>query len=152
VVMLDDILIDDAGIFPYGREHATHALMGRFGNVLLMNGEVDYRLDVKRGDVVRFFLTNVSNTRVFNLSFDGGVTKVIGSDVGLYEREARVESVVIAPAERYIVEVLYEEPGTHAVTNRIQAIDHYLGVFRPEVDTLGAVVVDTARAAKSHRG
>jgi FtsP/CotA-like multicopper oxidase with cupredoxin domain len=151
VVVLDDLLIDEAGIIPYGRGRATHALMGRFGNVLLMNGEADYRLAAKRGDVVRFFLTNVSNTRVFNLSFDGGVTKVIGSDVGLYEREALVESVVIAPAERYIVEVLYDEPGTHTITNRIQAIDHYLGVFRTEVDTLGTVTVDAAETAESHR-
>jgi FtsP/CotA-like multicopper oxidase with cupredoxin domain len=151
VVLLDDILIDEAGIIPYGKDRATHALMGRFGNVLLMNGETDYRVDVRRGDVVRFFLTNVSNTRVFNLSFDGGVTKVIGSDIGLYEREALVESVVISPAERYIVEVLYDEPGEHTITNRIQAIDHYRGVFQTQVDTMGAVVADEEGTAESHR-
>lgn len=39
VITLDDVLIDDVGLFPFGREHATHALMGRFGNVLLVNGE-----------------------------------------------------------------------------------------------------------------
>jgi FtsP/CotA-like multicopper oxidase with cupredoxin domain len=151
VVMLDDLLIDDAGLFPYGLETATHALMGRFGNVLLMNGEASYTLDAKRGDVVRFFLTNVSNTRVFNISFDGARTKVIGSDVGKYEREAFVESVVIAPAERYIVEVLFDSAGERTITNRIQAIDHYRGEFRPQVDTMGFVRVAAEPGAESHR-
>ena len=151
VIMLDDLLIDDAGLFPYGLETATHALMGRFGNVLLMNGEASYSLDAKRGDVVRFFLTNVSNTRVFNISFDGARTKVIGSDVGKYEREAFVESVVIAPAERYIVEVLFDSAGERTITNRIQAIDHYRGEFRPQVDTMGVVRVAAESGAESHR-
>ncbi len=39
IVMLDDILIADSAIVPFGREQATHALMGRFGNVFLTNGE-----------------------------------------------------------------------------------------------------------------
>ena len=37
--MLDDLLIGDAGLVPLGRGAPTHALMGRFGNVLLVNGE-----------------------------------------------------------------------------------------------------------------
>ena len=150
VVMLDDLLVDDTGLFPYGEEHATHALMGRFGNIMLMNGEPEYGIEARRGDVVRFFLTNVSNTRVFNLGFDGAHVKVIGSDVGLYEREAFVETVVIAPAERYIVEVRFDQPGAIAITNSIQAIDHFRGEFVPRVDTLGVVRVADAMTAESH--
>ena len=37
--------------------------MGRFGNVSLVNGEPDYQLSVHKGDVVRFFLTDVANAR-----------------------------------------------------------------------------------------
>jgi FtsP/CotA-like multicopper oxidase with cupredoxin domain len=150
ILMLDDLLVDETGLFPYGAERATHALMGRFGNVLLVNGEPDYTLVARRGDVVRFFLTNVSNTRVFNLSFDGARVKVVGSDVGLYEREAFTPSVVIAPAERYIVEVLFEHAGTVTLTNRVQAINHFLGEFVPVVDTLGTIRVADAATAESH--
>ena len=39
VLMLDDILVSDDGLVPLGRDAPTHALMGRFGNVLLVNGE-----------------------------------------------------------------------------------------------------------------
>ncbi len=151
IVMLDDLLVDDAGLFPWGMETATHALMGRFGNVLLVNGETDWGMEARRGDVVRFFLTNVSNTRVFNLSFDGARVKVIGSDVGKYEREAFVPSVVIAPAERYIVEVLYERSGTFTLTNRIQAIDHMRGEFFAHVDTLGTIRVAEPSSPEDHR-
>ena len=104
VLMLDDLLLDDDGMVPFGAATATHALMGRFGNVMLVNGEPRYALSVDRGEVVRFFFTNVSNTRTFNLSFPGARMKVVAGDVGNYEREQWVESVVIAPAERYVVQ------------------------------------------------
>src|SRR5579862_3598313 len=60
-LVLGDALLDaDGAPVPYGVDAATHALMGRFGNVLLVNGARDYTLRVARGEVVRFFLTNVS--------------------------------------------------------------------------------------------
>ena len=94
VLMLDDLLINDVdGLGPYGADAPTHALMGRFGNLLLVNGETTYSLHVKRAEVVRMMLTNVSNTRTFNLSFGSGTRiKLVSSDVGTYEREAWVES------------------------------------------------------------
>ena len=39
VLMLDDLLIDKQGLFPFGRNYADFTIMGRFGNVLLVNGE-----------------------------------------------------------------------------------------------------------------
>ncbi|MQA91848.1 MAG: multicopper oxidase domain-containing protein [Gemmatimonas sp.] len=151
LVMLDDILIDDVGLFPYGQEDATQALMGRFGNVLLVNGEPQYELEVRRGDVVRFYLTNVSNTRIFNVSFGGAPIKLVGSDVGLFEKEVWVESVPIAPAERYVVEVLFETAGDFVLSNRIQAIDHFRAEFVAHEDTLGVISVSAEPTETSHR-
>jgi FtsP/CotA-like multicopper oxidase with cupredoxin domain len=140
-LMLDDLLVDEAGIFPFGREAAIQTLMGRFGNVLLVNGEPRYELTVRRGEVRRFYLTDVSNTRTFNLVFDGARTKLVGADVGKFEHEQWVDNVVLAPAQRYVVDVRFEEPGTHALTNSIQAINHFAGTFYPRVDTLGLITV-----------
>jgi suppressor of ftsI len=148
VLMLDDLLIGDAGLVPLGEESPTHALMGRFGNTLLVNGEPRYRLPVKRGEVVRFFLTNAANTRTFNLSFPGARMKVVASDAGTYEREAWVESVVIAPAERYVVHVRFDRPGTVALVNRVRGLDHLYGRFFPETDTLGVVQVAGERVGR----
>lgn len=144
VLMLDDLLVDERGLFPYGEEAASHGLMGRFGNLLLVNGQPSYELAVLRGEVVRFQLTNVANTRTFNLLFEGAETKLVAADVSRFEREQRVGSVPIAPAQRYVVDVRFAEPGIHALTNRIQAIDHFVGTFYPRVDTLGLIRVSEA--------
>ena len=146
VVMLDDLLLGEHGLVPFGLERATHALMGRFGNTMLVNGAPGYELAVTRGEVVRFFFTNVSNTRTFNLSFESAEMKLVGGDVGNFEREEAIESLLIAPAERYVVHVRFAETGTVRLLNRVQGIDHIAGRFFPEVDTLGAVRVGEAPA------
>jgi len=148
VLMLDDILIGDDGLVPLGAESPTHALMGRFGETFLVNGEPGYRLHVERGEVVRFYLTNAANTRTFNLSFPGARMKVVASDVGPYAREEWVESVVLAPAERYVVHVRFERPGAIALVNRVRGLDHLYGKFFPEVDTLGTVEVGRGRVRR----
>jgi len=142
VLLLDDILIDELGLLAWGRDAPTHALMGRFGNVMLVNGRSDYRLSVRRGELVRFYLANAANSRTFNVTFGGAPIKVVAGDVGKFEREAWVRGVVIAPAERYVVEVRFDEPGEVRIENTIQAIDHFRGEFYPHVDLLGTVEVD----------
>ncbi|MGQ0650296.1 MAG: multicopper oxidase family protein [Gemmatimonadaceae bacterium] len=150
-LMLDDLLLGEQGLVPFGADHATHALMGRFGNVLLVNGATRYRFDARPGDVVRFYLTNVSNTRTFNLGFPGAQMKLVGADIGRYEQEGWVRAVTIAPAQRYIVDVRFPTAGRYALVNQVQAIDHVVGNFFPEVDTLGLVVTSGAAARPDHR-
>ncbi|HEV8357112.1 MAG TPA: multicopper oxidase family protein [Gemmatimonadales bacterium] len=141
VLMLDDLELTDRGPLPYGAERPTHALMGRFGNVMLLNGRTDWSLTAARGEVVRFLLTNISNARTFNVSFGGARIKLLGSDLSNFEREEWVESVVVAPAERYLVAVRFPDPGRLAIENRVLAIDHVFGRFFSQVDTLGMVRV-----------
>jgi len=151
ILMLDDFLVDAGGApVPFGGEAATHALMGRVGNVLLVNGAPDYSLDVGRGSVVRFYLTNASNARVFNVSIPGARLKLVGGDNGRFEREELVSSVVIAPAERYIVDARFDSPGRVALVNHVQAIDRFHGWFVDELDTLGIVTVTPASAAPNY--
>lgn len=145
-LMLSDLLMQADTLIPYGRESPDFALMGRVGNVLLVNGEPGYALRAHRGEVVRFALTNAASSRTFNLSFGGAPIKLLGSDLGRFEREAMVPSVVLAPAERYIVEVRFERPGRYPLVNAVQAINHFRGEFEAEVDTLGMVTVDSIPA------
>jgi FtsP/CotA-like multicopper oxidase with cupredoxin domain len=152
VLMLDDLLVGDAGLIGYGRDVPTHALMGRFGNVLLVNGEPKWESRANRGDVVRLFLTNVSSTRVFNLSFEGARTrmKVVASDLGRYEQEAFVDNVTIAPAERYVVDVQFEQSGEATLVNRVRAIDHIMARFFEEKQPVGLVRVSAQRSRANH--
>jgi FtsP/CotA-like multicopper oxidase with cupredoxin domain len=167
VLMFDDLLVAESGPVGYGREAPTHALMGRFGNVLLVNGEPKWEMSVDRGEVVRLFLTNVSSTRVFNLSFEGtsGVTpevrlgrdargqiKIVASDLSRYEREQWVDNITIAPAERYVVDVRFDQPGNVRLVNRVRAIDHIMARFFEETHDLGVVRVSDRLATPDYAG
>jgi FtsP/CotA-like multicopper oxidase with cupredoxin domain len=148
VLLLDDLLVasgDGPGpLVPYGSGATTHALMGRFGNLVLVNGRPDHRLRVDQGDVVRFYLTNVAGTRTFNLSFGDARAKVVASDLSRYERPVMTPNVVLAPAERYVVEVRFDEPGTVPLVNRVQGLNHVHGYFFQETDTLSVIEVEPA--------
>jgi hypothetical protein len=65
-----------------GREETNHAAMGRLGNVMLVGGETDLSLRARPGEVVRFYLTNTANTRVFNMAVPGARMKLVGGDSG----------------------------------------------------------------------
>jgi suppressor of ftsI len=140
-VVLSDLLMGDDGLVPFGRTATTHALMGRFGNVFLVNGDVRPAFTARQGEVVRFRFINAANARTFNLSFPGARMKLIGTDGGPFEHEEWVESVVIAPAERYIVDVQFRRPGGFVLANRVRALDHFFNRFFFETDTLATVQV-----------
>ena len=140
-LMLDDQLVGDSGLVPYGREAATHALMGRFGNVLLVNGVEDWNFDARPGETIRLHLTNAANARTFNVSLDGTTLRVLQGDAGAFARPRIVESVVIAPAERYVVEARLDRPGKYALVNQVRGIDRVTGRFFAERDTLGVLTV-----------
>jgi FtsP/CotA-like multicopper oxidase with cupredoxin domain len=118
LLTLDDVLIEEGSIAPFSRSETTYAAMGRFGNVLLINGETDLTLSAKHGEVVRFYLTNTANTRVFNVALPGARIKLVGGDSGRYEHEQFVDSMIIAPSERVVIDVLFEQPGELTLEHR----------------------------------
>jgi FtsP/CotA-like multicopper oxidase with cupredoxin domain len=117
-VTLDDILLEEGRVAPFRRSEPTYTAMGRFGNVLLVNGETALSLSARRGEVVRFYLTNTANTRVFNLSFRGARMKRVGGDSGHCEREELVDALLLAPSERSVVDVRFDQPGEVTLEHR----------------------------------
>jgi FtsP/CotA-like multicopper oxidase with cupredoxin domain len=117
LLTLDDVLLEDGRIAAFGDE-TTHVAMGRFGNVMLVGGETDLRLEAQRGEVVRFYLTNTANTRVFNVALPGAQLKLVGADAGHYEREEPIEELLIAPSERVVVDVLFTDAGELELEHR----------------------------------
>jgi FtsP/CotA-like multicopper oxidase with cupredoxin domain len=118
VLTLDDILIEDGQIAPFREEETTHVAMGRFGNVMLVAGDSDLRLEAGLGEVVRFYFTDTANTRVFNVMLPGAQMKLVGADAGHYEREELVEEVLLAPSERVVVDVLFPDAGELELQHR----------------------------------
>jgi FtsP/CotA-like multicopper oxidase with cupredoxin domain len=115
---LDDILLEDGKVASFSRTETTHSAMGRFGDVLLVNGEPDLSLSAKRGEVVRLYLTNTANTRVFKVALPGARMKLVGGDSGHVEREEFVEDVILAPSERVVVDVRFDETGDLTLEHR----------------------------------
>ena len=116
---LDDILIEDGKVAAFSESETTHVAMGRFGNVMLVSGESDCVLETSVGEVVRLYLTNTANTRVFNVALPGSRMKLVGGDSGHYEHEEFIDEVLLAPSERVVVDVLFDQPGEHVLEHRI---------------------------------
>jgi FtsP/CotA-like multicopper oxidase with cupredoxin domain len=117
-VTLDDILLEDGKVAPFSRSETTYVAMGRFGEVLLVNGETDLSLDARLGEVVRLYFTNTANTRTFKVALPGARMKLVGGDSGHVEHEEFVEDVVLAPSERVVVDVLFDKPGDLTLEHR----------------------------------
>ena len=118
LLTLDDLLLEDGKIAPFSPVETTYTAMGRFGNVLLIGGEQDYSLTAAAGEVVRLWLTNTANTRVFNVALPGARMKLVGGDSGRVEHEEFVSEVILAPSERAVVDVLFDQPGQLELQHR----------------------------------
>ncbi|MEM3065094.1 MAG: multicopper oxidase family protein [Candidatus Nitrosotenuis sp.] len=128
-LFLDDIRMVNDDLDKFGKDGAEFALMGRFGNVMLVNGETNYQVTV-RGETARFYLTDSSNTRTFNFSIGDHKMKLVGGDSGKYERESLVDSITISPGERYIVEVMFSEPGEYKLLHKTPTKTYELGTVK----------------------
>ena len=126
-LFLSDVLMEDGAIAPYSDKFVTHALMGRFGNTLLVNGKTSAEIQGEPGEVHRFFVTNAATTRTFNFGIAGTKMKLIGGDNGRYEKETFVDSVVLAPSERAVVDVYFEKAGTFALEHTTPTKTYTLG-------------------------
>ena len=118
VLTLDDILIEDGKVAPFSPSETTYAAMGRFGNLMLVGGQTHYRAAARTGEVLRLWLTNTANTRVFNVRLAGARMKLVGGDSGRVERSEFVEEVLLAPSERAVVDVLLDRPGELTLEHR----------------------------------
>jgi FtsP/CotA-like multicopper oxidase with cupredoxin domain len=138
---LDDILLQDGTVAPFHRVQPTYTAMGRFGNVILVNGEPDLSLRARKGEVVRFYLTNTANTRVFNVGMSGARMKLVGGDSGRYEHERFVDAVVIAPSERMVVDVLFDRAGQARLEHRTPHRTYGLATVSVESESAVPVLV-----------
>jgi FtsP/CotA-like multicopper oxidase with cupredoxin domain len=118
LLTLDDILLEDGKVAPFSHHETNYVAMGRFGTTLLVAGEPELALDAKLGEVVRFYLTDTANTRVFKVGVTGARMKLVGGDSGRHERDEFVEDVILAPSERVVVDVLFDQPGEVILEHR----------------------------------
>jgi FtsP/CotA-like multicopper oxidase with cupredoxin domain len=149
-VLLDDILLDDTGMVPHRLDEADHAVLGRYGNVYLANGEVKPVFEFRRKEVVRFFVTNACVARPINFGlrtldssgvFLGRDMKIVGFDNGPIVQPYNPYSELFAPGERFAFEVFLEDTVTLYLTHILAKPDKpqehtVLAVFRVSPDSV----------------
>lgn len=104
VLVLDDVLVGQDYQF---REFDLSFMHGRFGNIMLVNGENNPEIKLKNN---RIHLVNTANARSFNIQFNGKEFEVVGMDIGSSERYM-TNVLTIHPGERYEI-LLPEELGS----------------------------------------
>jgi FtsP/CotA-like multicopper oxidase with cupredoxin domain len=130
VITLDDILIEEGQVAPFHHAGPTHVAMGRFGNVMLTGGEARFELEARVGEVVRLYLTDTANTRIFNVALPGARMKLVGGDSGRLEHETFVEEVLLAPSERAVIDVLFDKAASVPLEHRTPGHTYELGAIR----------------------
>ena len=144
-VTLDDVLIEDGAVALFRRSGPTYTAMGRFGNVMLVNGQTALAEQVAAGEVVRLYLVNTANTRIFNVALPGTRMKLVGGDSGRCEHESFVDEVRLAPSERAVVDVLFDTAGDMRLEHRPPGGSYLLGTFTVAGEGGGAAAASFAR-------
>lgn len=98
--VLDDVKLESSGRLSESTT-SLDVMLGRQGNVVLVNGVRSGHFTVRSGARERWRFVNSANGRYFNLRLQGHGLHVIGWDGGLLAEPYDVETLLIAPGERY---------------------------------------------------
>jgi FtsP/CotA-like multicopper oxidase with cupredoxin domain len=98
LLVLKDISL--AGGIPAPYTSIADYVMGKQGNVVMVNGQVNPALAIRPGQVQRWRIFNASTARFYRLSLEGHALNVIGTDGHLLDQPYPVSEVLLSPAER----------------------------------------------------
>jgi FtsP/CotA-like multicopper oxidase with cupredoxin domain len=146
-LVLDDIKLDADGALN-AQTTDLDRMMGRQGNVLLVNGGRAPRvLHVAPGSRERWRFVDAANGRYFNLRLPGARFLVIATDGGLLAAPYETDTLLVTPGERYDVLVTFD--GALAGGGVLQNVYYDRGHDLPDVgpQDLLTVVADLPAGA-----
>jgi FtsP/CotA-like multicopper oxidase with cupredoxin domain len=121
-VVLDDVLLDQHWqLSGFGERHA---MMGRQGNVLLVNGHAAPTLSLPAGGLHRLRFVNSANARYFRLAIASRSFTVLGFDGAKLEAPITASEVLLVPGAR--VDLAFEG-GAAGDTLSWSALSHERG-------------------------
>jgi FtsP/CotA-like multicopper oxidase with cupredoxin domain len=98
VLVISDISLDGAGnLQPVS---AMAKMIGREGDLVLVNGQAQPRLTASPGERQRWRIINACTARYLRLRLDGQPMHLLGIDSGRYHAPREVSEVVLAPGNR----------------------------------------------------
>ncbi|GAA1226171.1 multicopper oxidase family protein [Rhodoglobus aureus] len=98
LLVISDISLDSSGAIPAAAPRDQ--MMGREGDMVLVNGQVSPRLDARPGERERWRIVNACSSRYLRLQLDGQELQLLGIDSGRFEQPRNVTEVTLAPGNR----------------------------------------------------
>ncbi len=127
--VLDDVKLEATGKLSVTTD-PLDVMLGRQGNVLLVNGASVPTYEVKSGARERWRFVNSANGRYFNLRLLGHTFLVIGWDGGILREPYETDTLLLTPGERY--EVLVELTGAAGSVAALETIYYDRGHDVPD--------------------
>lgn len=128
-LVLDDVKVEADGSLSTSTD-ALDLMMGRSGNVVLVNGQREPEILARPGSRERWRLVNAANGRYFQLELEQARFRVIGWDGGLIAEPYEVERLLVAPGERY--DVLVEWAGEEGDRRELRTVHYDRGHDMPD--------------------
>lgn len=106
----DDVLMNSDGTMAEITGTGHEGMMGRFGNMLLMNGEAELPVmgEIERGTAERWRVVNTANARTMWVKVEGAAWRVVGTDGGLLEKPFTRQRMMLPVGQRFDLEVIPE--------------------------------------------
>lgn len=150
-LILADALVDDTGrLVPFSNT-ADHTLMGRYGNLMLINGKTNWQAEVKANTVQRFYVANASSARPYRFALDGVKLKIVGSDNGRVGSERFVDAITLSPGERYIVDAVFEKTGAIAIKNNAPDVLTTMGTIKVTENALTSPLLASFTSLRTNK-
>lgn len=117
VMVISDITLDPGGslVTPSTMEQ----MMGREGELLLLNGQSAPHLAGRSGERERWRIVNACTSRYLALDLSGQRPRVLGRDVGRLAKDVALEDVVLAPGNRLDLVVDMREGSSELVAHPV---------------------------------
>ncbi|MBE9202753.1 multicopper oxidase family protein [Synechocystis salina LEGE 06099] len=93
-------------------------MLGREGPIVTVNGQVNQKLVIPQGGLLRLRLLNASSARFYRLKLEGHSFQLIATDGGAIAAPIELQEILLAPGER--AEVLVRgnrQPGQYRLLN-----------------------------------
>ena len=97
-LVISDIAFDSVGNVRAASQ--MERMLGREGDIVLVNGQTGGTLIAQPGDVERWRIVNACSSRFLRLRLDGQKLQLLGLDSGHYAEPMEVEEVVLMPGNR----------------------------------------------------
>ncbi|TFD44681.1 multicopper oxidase family protein [Cryobacterium sp. TMT1-2-1] len=98
VLVISDITLDGLGRIPAVSQ--MEQMLGREGELVLVNGQVNPRMSARPAERERWRIVNACVSRYLRLRLDGQRMQLLGIDSGRFGAPETVDEIVLAPGNR----------------------------------------------------